>query len=117
MFGFFIALFAQIFNVSAEGVKQTANAAQEVSTATAKKATETKDLTTTLNTPTKKQEETKVQADDALSSIQGGGKAGWCYVGMQNGYRSCASVEASDQCMSGEIFPTQDVCVNPSLRV
>jgi hypothetical protein len=119
VFGFFISLFAQIFNVSAEGIKQTADAAQEVSTTAAKKATkeDTKDLTSALNTSTKKQEETNVEADDALSSIQGGGKAGWCYVGMQNGYRSCASVEASDQCMSGEIFPTQDVCVNPSLRV
>lgn len=117
IFAFFISLFAQIFNVSAEGVKQTASAAQAVSTAAAKKASEPKDLTTTLNTSTKKQEETNVQADDALSSIQGGGKAGWCYIGMENGYRSCASVEASDQCMSGEIFPTQDVCVNPSLRV
>jgi hypothetical protein len=117
-------LFAQIFNVSAEGVKQTASAVQGVSTAAANKVSETEtetkeqtDLTTTLNTPTRKQEETSVQADDALSSIQGGGKAGWCYIGMEKGYRSCASVEASDQCMSGEIFPTQDVCVNPSLRV
>lgn len=121
IFAFFISLFAQIFNVSAEGVEQTAAAAQKASTSIAKGAERSKqannDLTSTLNSSTRRQEETNVQADDALSSIQGGGKAGWCYIGMEKGYRSCATVEASDQCMSGEIFPTQDVCVNPSLRV
>jgi len=56
------------------------------------------------------------QADDSTSSIQLG-KAGWCYIGEDRGFRSCAEVGVNDTCMSGEIFPTNDVCVNPNLRV
>jgi hypothetical protein len=57
------------------------------------------------------------QADDSLSSIQkGGSKGGWCLIGEDRGFRSCASVENSNQCMSGEIFPTNEICVNPRLR-
>jgi len=57
------------------------------------------------------------QADDSLSAIQSGGsKGGWCLIGEDRGFRSCAEVENADQCMSGNIFPTNEICVNPSLR-
>jgi len=57
------------------------------------------------------------QADDSLSTIQSGGsKGGWCLIGEDRGFRSCAQVESADQCMSGNIFPTNEICVNPSLR-
>ena len=56
------------------------------------------------------------ESDNASSSIQGGGKAGWCYIGEDRGYRSCAQVGVNDYCMSGDIFPSQEICVNPSLR-
>lgn len=57
------------------------------------------------------------QADDSLSTIQSGGsKGGWCLIGEDRGFRSCAQVESADQCMSGDIFPTNEICVNPSLR-
>ena len=54
-------------------------------------------------------------ANDSYDSAQQG-KAGWCYIGSEQGYRSCSQVGEADTCMSGNIFPTQDVCVNPSLR-
>ena len=44
------------------------------------------------------------------------GKNGFCYVGEDRGYRSCISVKPDDTCMSGEIFPSMDICINPSLR-
>lgn len=57
------------------------------------------------------------QADDSSSSIQKGtSKAGFCYIGEDRGFRTCEEVGMNDTCMSGEIFPTRDVCVNPSLR-
>lgn len=57
------------------------------------------------------------QEDEASSSIQNGApKAGWCYIGEDRGFRSCAEVGVNDTCMSGDIFPTQQICVNPSLR-
>ena len=45
------------------------------------------------------------------------GRAGYCYVGEQKGIRSCIEVGDNDQCMSGDIFPTKDICINPNLRL
>ena len=57
------------------------------------------------------------EADDATSNIQGGApKPGWCYIGEDRGFRTCAQVGVNDKCMSGDIFPTQDICMNPNLR-
>ena len=44
------------------------------------------------------------------------GKAGWCYIGMDRGTRACSEVGVNDMCMSGNIFPSQDICMNPNLR-
>lgn len=64
-----------------------------------------------------KPEDTDYHADDASSSIQGSmPKSGWCYVGTDRNFRSCAYVGIDDKCMSGEIFPSQELCINPSLR-
>jgi hypothetical protein len=56
--------------------------------------------------------------DDATSVTQSGGrsKSGYCYIGEDRGFRSCIRVGENDQCMSGDIFPTMDVCINPNLR-
>jgi hypothetical protein len=57
------------------------------------------------------------EADDTNSNIQKGpSKSGYCYIGEDKGYRSCVYVKESDTCMSGDIFPTNDICVNPTLR-
>ena len=42
---------------------------------------------------------------------------GFCYIGTDRGIRSCIRVNPGDRCMSGEIFPRRDICVNPSLRL
>lgn len=58
-------------------------------------------------------------ADDATSTIQSSksaSKSGWCYIGEDRGFRSCIQVGENDTCISGDIFPSQDICVNPSLR-
>jgi hypothetical protein len=56
--------------------------------------------------------------DDSTSSTQKhqSGKAGYCYIGEDRGFRSCARVEAGDKCMSGEVFSRQDICIDPTLR-
>ena len=56
--------------------------------------------------------------DDAISSTQrsGGNKSGFCYIGEDRGFRSCIPVTEDDVCMSGDIFPSNELCVNPSLR-
>ena len=55
--------------------------------------------------------------DESDSKTQRGSfKPGFCYVGEDRGIRSCVKVNESDMCMSGDIFPTNAICVNPSLR-
>uniref|UniRef100_A0A6C0HAJ1 Uncharacterized protein n=1 Tax=viral metagenome TaxID=1070528 RepID=A0A6C0HAJ1_9ZZZZ len=59
-------------------------------------------------------------ADDSYSSIQkskSSSKSGWCYIGEDRGFRSCIDVGENDTCMSGDIFPTSEICVNPNLRM
>jgi hypothetical protein len=57
-------------------------------------------------------------ADDATSSTQiPRTKSGYCYIGEDRGFRSCIEVTKDMKCMSGDIFPTRAVCVNPRLRV
>jgi hypothetical protein len=57
--------------------------------------------------------------DDSSSNTQmtsGKRKAGYCYIGEDRGFRSCIQVGEGDTCMSGDIFPSRDICVNPKLR-
>tara|TARA_B100001778_G_C18542469_1_gene608998 strand:- start:384 stop:1313 length:930 start_codon:yes stop_codon:yes gene_type:complete len=42
---------------------------------------------------------------------------GYCFIGKINDTRHCAKVNERTQCMSGDIYPTMDICVNPKLRV
>jgi hypothetical protein len=63
--------------------------------------------------------EPKYSADDSYSSIQmskSASKSGWCFIGEDRGFRSCIQVGENDNCMSGDIFPSQEICVNPKLR-
>jgi len=54
--------------------------------------------------------------DDATSRTQRTGKSGYCYIGEDRGFRSCIKVGEDDTCMSGDIFPTHAICINPRLR-
>lgn len=73
----------------------------------------------TLNSALADAEENAIPLpDDATSSTQrsGSNKSGYCYIGEDRGFRSCIRVNENDVCMSGDIFPSKDICVNPSLR-
>ena len=41
---------------------------------------------------------------------------GFCYIGKENNIRHCAKVSSKTKCMSGDIFPTMDICINPRIR-
>jgi len=77
-------------------------------------------LDTALNNATKTQTQSQTQNEgpqpDIASSSYSNNNTGWCYIGEEKGYRSCSKVGQNDECMSGEIFPTRDICINPSLR-
>jgi hypothetical protein len=92
---------------------QVSNTIQQIENAdnnTLNKAINTTQIRQSLN------QNLNYEADEATSSIQGGGKSGWCYIGEDRGFRTCALVGVNDTCMSGDIFPTQEICVNPNLR-
>tara|TARA_Y100000389_G_scaffold205108_1_gene263285 strand:+ start:6990 stop:7679 length:690 start_codon:yes stop_codon:yes gene_type:complete len=58
-------------------------------------------------------------ADEATSNTQRNNskrKGGYCYIGEENGIRSCLRVNDANMCMSGDVFPTSEICVNPRLR-
>lgn len=42
--------------------------------------------------------------------------SGFCYIGKINDARYCAKVSSNSNCMSGEIYPSMDICINPKLR-
>ena len=79
-----------------------------------------KDITSnnTLNkalNSSQSQQENSYEANEASSSVNTG-KSGWCFIGDDRGYRSCSQVGVDDKCMSGDIFPSQEICINPNLR-
>jgi hypothetical protein len=66
------------------------------------------------------EDEPSYSADDSYSAIQmskTSSKSGWCFIGEDRGFRSCIRVGENEKCMSGDIFPSQEICVNPNLRV
>lgn len=38
---------------------------------------------------------------------------GFCYIGEDQGHRSCISVNESTKCMSGDVFQTHEKCIAP----
>ena len=140
--GIFGDTVGQVVDVTAEGTKKIVNATAgaidtgltEVQQITPNKASSSvssvpvtknqpdlmsnNSLNKALNTSQSSQSPSNdYQADEASSSIQSGPpKSGWCYIGEDRGFRTCAEVGPNDKCMSGDIFPSQDLCVNPNLR-
>jgi len=60
-----------------------------------------------------------IKPDDMDSSTQKAKhvkSASYCYIGEDRGFRSCLQVEKGDKCMSGDIFPSKELCINPNLR-
>ena len=77
------------------------------------------DLEKTVNEPSKKKEEkheepkpdtTKNPIQKPISSV----KARWCLVGEYQGRRGCIEIADHDKCLSGQVFPTQQMCLNPT---
>jgi hypothetical protein len=56
----------------------------------------------------------EVSPDDSQSPIQANKpKRGWCFIGEENGLRVCTEIDEDDICMSEQIFPTNELCINP----
>ena len=58
------------------------------------------------------------QADSTTSPIQNpitSNKKQWCLVGEYEGKRGCIEVSEQDKCLSGQVYPAQKLCLNPTL--
>jgi hypothetical protein len=58
------------------------------------------------------------RADSTENPIQkpiSSGKQNWCLVGEYQGKRGCIEVGEHDKCLSGQVFPNQKMCLNPTL--
>jgi hypothetical protein len=42
-------------------------------------------------------------------------KTNWCLVGEYQGRRGCIAITERDKCLSGQIFPSQQTCLNPAM--
>ena len=113
-----------MIDVAKDAVNDAVDDTEEILTGKKTKQQETdkknnENLAEAVDQPPKVQKKTEVVPDDAGSSLQqskGAGKAGWCFVGEDRGFRSCVEVGINDDCVSGDIFPSRDICVNPTLR-
>jgi hypothetical protein len=59
------------------------------------------------------------EADSSTNPIQKpitSNKAGWCLVGEYEGRRGCIQVGQEDKCLSGQVYPNQKMCLNPTLN-
>lgn len=57
------------------------------------------------------------EPDSSESPIQNNiqNKATWCLVGEYQGRRGCVAVKDANKCLSGQLFPDQQTCLNPNL--
>ena len=126
-----VATTGETINVAAEGAKTVVN---ETADLTTKGLTTVQDLTHFNNTGTPSSSSSSVKAvlDANAPELNASGSndfmahqaptslqqhdAGWCFIGNDDQQRVCGKVGVQDTCMSGNIFPTQEICINPSLR-
>jgi hypothetical protein len=125
-----LELFRPIITYFGYGISKTAKKTVDLTAVGTKKAVDITAGTLTgginvlergLAKDTHKKDKQKdiVMPDEAGSLTQASKanrKAGFCYIGEDRGFRSCISVGEGDTCMSGDIFPSMDMCINPSLR-
>ena len=57
------------------------------------------------------------ESDSRTQLSKSSGKSGYCYIGEDRGFRSCIEVKEDSKCMSGDIFPSKEICINPNLRI
>tara|TARA_Y100000389_G_C17438364_1_gene506968 strand:- start:1186 stop:2031 length:846 start_codon:yes stop_codon:yes gene_type:complete len=64
-----------------------------------------------------KEQESDYKESKNDNKIQEKQKPGYCYIGTDRGYRSCIKVSDENECLSKEVYPTMNICINPNLRV
>lgn len=100
-----------------EGKNSTMSGSKIENTTPQEDVTKNNTMNQAINTSQKQHPNSnEYEPNEAQSSVASSGNSGWCFVGKDEGYRTCMKVSKEDVCMSGDIFPSQEICINPSLR-
>jgi len=113
-------------DIAAKGTKGTINVAQEVTrdvTSSVKELGEKIEnradnrVGKAIEGPNNLSDDDNTRADISTESeIQQPKQSGYCYIGTDRTFRSCIKMNSGDTCISKQVFPTKDICINPSLR-
>lgn len=116
-----IDLGQRALGASSTSTQKSSSSSKSTSTKNSNTKSEKDDLDKAINDGSSNKNNNKQsipEPDDATSKTQSSkaSKSGYCYIGEDRGFRSCIKVNDPNRCMSGEIFPTRDICINPTLR-
>ena len=53
--------------------------------------------------------------EDSIQKSLSSAKTKWCLVGEYQNKRGCIDLSESDKCLSGQVFPSEEMCLNPAL--
>jgi len=67
------------------------------------------------NSPTKSHEPEPDKSANPIQNPITSVKTQWCLVGEYEGRRGCIEISESDKCLSGQVFPNQKACLNPTM--
>jgi hypothetical protein len=59
----------------------------------------------------------KYEDKQYMNDVQYNKPIGYCFIGRQNDKRHCSGIIEAEQCVSGDIFPSMDNCINPNIRI
>ena len=68
----------------------------------------------TKKTPHSQQEPSADTSENPIQNPIFSGKRNWCLIGEHQFKRGCVSISDSDKCLSGQVFPNQQMCLNPT---
>lgn len=73
------------------------------------------DKTLTFNKPLCQNEPKPESSSSTTQSPISSGKQKWCLVEDIASQRNCLEISEMDKCMSGQVFPSQQLCLNPNI--
>lgn len=53
--------------------------------------------------------------EDTIQKSLSSSKTKWCLVGEYQNKRGCIDISESDKCLSGQVFPSEEMCLNPTI--
>lgn len=96
-----------------KGIKATSNESAKIINKTLDVP---KNISKAINNKTVNHHPEPDKAGNKTQSSKGKSKSGFCFIGEDRGFRSCVKVSESDTCLSEQIYPTRELCINPNLR-